>query len=328
MSGRIGLLSALLGVQLLIIAAVLVLESGAGDGDSGPLLEFDAAAVDGVRISGGEDQAVALVRDGEAWQLDGGLPADAAKVDEMLERLGDLDAPFPVATSAAARARFEVADDEFQRHVVLTAGAETVGEIYLGTSPGYQQVHARRAGAGDIYAVALSNFQVPAAADQWLDKTLLQARGEVESVSRRDAWTLRRAGEGWQLSGSGEAAETLAADPDAAANLVRRFGELRVMGVAQAPVAADPAAVFDVADADGQYVLTLHGDPDGSAYLLTSSRRDGHFELAGYLAEQMLVERNALLPEQNDDETGDAAGPAAADDGAEADGDDAGAASG
>lgn len=309
MSGRIGLLSALLGVQLLIIAGVLFVESGTADGDAGPWLEFDPATVDEIRIAGAEDQAVAIVRDGETWRLEGGLPADAAKVDEVLERLAGLDAPFPVATSAAARERFEVTEDDHQRHVVLTAGGETVAEVYLGTSPGYQQVHARRAGDDDVFAVDLSNFQVPAAPDQWLDKTLLQARGEVQAVSRRGAWTLRRADEGWQVSGPGEAGEVTAAAGDAAADLVRRFSDLRVMGVADAPSVPAPAAEFDVTDADGQYVLTLYEDADGSAYVVTSSRRDGHFELAGYLAEQMLVERSALQPEQDqeDDESSDAA---------------------
>jgi hypothetical protein len=313
MSGRIGLLSALLGVQLLIIAAVLFVESGAAGGNAGPWLEFDPAAVDAIHIADAEDQAVAIERDGETWQLEGGLPADAAKVDEVLERLAGLDAPFPVATSAAARERFEVTEDDHQRHVVLSAGGETVAEVYLGTSPGYQQVHARRAGDGDVFAVGLSNFQVPAAPDQWLDKTLLQARGEVQAVSRRGAWTLRQTGEGWQVSGAGEAAEATAAAEDAAADLLRRFSDLRVMGVAEAPSAAAPAAEFDVTDADGQYVLSLYEDADGSAYVVTSSRRDGHFELAGYLAEQMLIERPALLPQQDqeDDEASDEAADAA-----------------
>jgi len=312
MSGRIGVLSALLGIQLLIIAVVLFVESGAVGGDSGPWLEFDRAAVDGIRIAGGEDQAVTIQRDGESWQLDGGLPADGAKVSEVLDRLDGLDPPFPVATSAAARKRFEVTEDNHQRHVVLTAGDETVAEVYLGTSPGYQQVHARRAADGEVFAVGLANFQVPAAPDQWLDKTLLQARGEVQAVNRRGAWTLSRSGEGWQVSGPGEDATAVAAADAAAGDLARRFSDLRVMGVAETPSAgAEPAAEFDVTDAEGQYVLTLYGDADGSAYLVTSSRRDGHFELAGYLAEQMLVERVALLPEQEDDEPGDAAGQAA-----------------
>lgn len=316
MSGRIGLLSALLGVQLLIIAAVLFVESGAADGNAGPWLEFDPATVDEIRIAGAADQGVAIERDGETWRLEGGLPADAVKVDEVLERLAGLDAPFPVATSAAARERFEVTEDDHQRHVVLSAGGETVADVYLGTSPGYQQVHARRAGDDDVFAVGLSNFQVPAAPDQWLDKTLLQARGEVQAVARRGAWILRRAGEGWQVGGPGEAAEVTAAAEQAAADLVRRFSELRVMGAADAASAAEAAAEFDVTDADGQYVLTLYEDAGGSAYVVTSSRRDGHFELAGYLAEQMLVERSALLgvqDQEDDDESSDAGGRAADD---------------
>lgn len=300
MSGRIGLLSALLALQLVIIAAVLLMESGAGAPAQGPFLDFESAAVDEIRINGEEGDAVVLTRGDDSWRLGDGLPADGAKVDEVLATLSGLGSPWPVATSSGAAARFEVTDDEYQRHVVLSGGGEVLADLYLGTSPGYQQVHARRAGEDAVYSVAVSNYQLPAAADQWLDKAMLQPRGPVAAVERHGAWRLDRSGEAWQLSSQGEggADAGVAADPEAAGDFVRRLSELRITGVAQAPPQdAEPAAVLAVTDEDGSYRLTLFEGGEGADYTLGSSRREGWFSLAGYLAEQLLTDREDLLPE-------------------------------
>ena len=298
MNGRIGLLTALLGVQCLIIAAVLLVHGGAGGQTGEPLLDFDPAVVDEIRISGGDD-AVTVVREDGGWRLPDGLPADETRVTEVLDLLDALDAPFPVATSAGARSRFEVAEDDHQRRVVLSAGGETVVDLYLGTSPGYQQVHARRAGDDAVYAVGLSNYQVPASPDQWLDKALLRARGDVVEVVRRGAWTLRRGDDGWLVDGE-------PADQEAVTAVTRRLTELRVMGAVDRAAEGDPEAVFDVSDAEGQYRLSLYGEDDGEPYLLRSSRQDGVFELAAYQADQLLVERGELLPEAGDTPDDDA----------------------
>ena len=45
----------------------------------------------------------------------GDFPADAKRVEQLLERLGGLRTGTPVATSASARARFKVAEREFER---------------------------------------------------------------------------------------------------------------------------------------------------------------------------------------------------------------------
>ena len=178
--------------------------------------------------------------------------------------------------------------------------------LFLRSSPGYQQVLARRAAAAEIYAIGLSNYQVPASPDQWLDKTLLRARGDVVEVTRDGAWTLRRGDEGWLVDGE-------PADQEAVAALTRRLTELRVMGAVDRATDAEPAAVFDVSDAEGQYRLSLHGEDDGEPYLLRSSRQDGVFELASYQADQLMVGRDGLLAEAAPaSETGSDAEPSAA----------------
>lgn len=292
MSGRINMLAALLAVQLAIIAVVLFAGSGFGERKQGPFLTFEPDAVDEIRITGGEtpDDTVVISRSEEGWRLPDGLPADSDKVAEVLETLEGLRAPWPVATSGGAAERFEVAEDQHQRHLVLMSGGDVAVELYLGTSPGYQQVHARRADDDGVYSVGLANYQLPAEADQWLDKTLLQPRGDVAAVARREQWRLSRTEEGWLL---GDAA----ADRQAAEDLVRRLSELRVTGVAEAPEqAAEPAAVLEVTDDEGEYRLTIVGEEESQRYSVQSSRREEWFGLAGYLADQLLVDEASLQP--------------------------------
>lgn len=291
MTRRWNLLGGLLGVQLILIGAVWFAQSGVGDVASGTLLDFAPEAADEVQISSPDaEQAVVIRRTDGGWQLRDGLPADAAKVNEILERLADLRAPWAVATSASAQRRFEVTADQHQRHVVVSSGGDTVAELYLGTSPGYQRVHARAADADAVFSVGLSNYQLPADPADWLDKTLLQPEGEIARLESLGAWQLRRADDGWQLDDG-------TPDPESADKVVRRFAELRVSGTAAAPADPDePAGSFRVEDAAGDYTLEVYAAGEDDGYVVRSSRREGYFGLAGYLADQMLVERQALLP--------------------------------
>ncbi len=294
MSGKIGLLGGLLAAQLVIIAGLL-LASGAGSDAGAPhLLSFDPANVTKLEVSGEED-AVQLVRDGEDWRLaDGvldGLPADGGKVSELLSDLSDLDAPWPVATSDDSAERFEVTEGNHQRRLVIEDADGPVADVLLGTSPGYRRVHARVSGESEVYSIDFSNYEAPTDADQWLDKALLAAKGEVSSVVLEDAWQLARQDAEWRIDGA-------PADAEAASDLVRRFTGLRVLGTSEeqedaagdADAAGEPAGVFVVTDEDGEHRLTLFHEAEEDDYSLTSDRVAGRFEVAAYIAEQMLAD--------------------------------------
>ena len=204
---------------------------------------------------------------------------------------------------------------------VLTVAAsfgEVVADVYLGTSPGYQQVHARRADDEAVYSVGIANYQVPPEADDWLDKTLLQPRGDIASVSRKGGWSLHRGEEGWLLSAAeaddspeGDQAESLeqgrAADQDKALELVRKLAP-------ESPSAPD--AVLAVTDDEGTYRLSLFGNEANSQYRVQSDRRDGWFTVAGYTADQIVVEKSSLLPSE-DETASERGGEPSAEEGAE-----------
>ena len=154
-------------------------------------------------------------------------------------------------------------------------------------------MHARADGADEVYSIDFSNYEAPADASQWLDKKLLRPLGGLSSVSSRSGWTLERVdGEGdWRLNGA-------AADQDAADKLVGRFEDLGVLGIAADQ--GEPKGSFTVHDEAGAYRLDFYFQEDDDDYSVSSSRVEGRFEIATYIAEQMLVEADDLLPEEEE----------------------------
>jgi hypothetical protein len=306
MDKKMPLLAALLAVQLLAIAGLTLWRDGAGAADGGSLLQFDRTAVDVIRITD-EEQSVRLQRAADGWQIDGdiALPADDSKIAGVLDKLVDAGAPWPVATSAASARRFEVAAESFQRHVELFEGDSLSAELYLGTSPGFRKVHARRADDSSVYAITLSNFELPGASDEWLDKDLLQPDGGIKSLSTL-GWTLLRDAENWQLA---QLAADRTTQQERAREVVEKVRSLRVLGVADREV-VDLEAAFSVTleDETGDHSLVFfQPEPDGE-YLVTSSRWDGVFRVAMYMAEPLRVERAeliALAPMENEESAGE-----------------------
>ena len=292
MNNRIGLLAGLLGAQVLVFAVVLAASRlDAGEAAAG-LMPFEPAEAQNFSVAT-EDEEVALSRGDEGWRLTSGLPADDGKVGEVLEKLAKVSAAWPVATSAATAERFEVTEDNFQRRLVIESADGEAATLYLGSSPGYRRVHARAAGADEVYSIDFSNYEAPTDPGQWLDKRLLRPQGAISGVQREGGWQLERGeDEGvWRIDGA-------SADTEAAAKLVGRFEDLSVLGIADD--AGEPKGSFLLNDDDGEYRIDFYFEEDEDDYSVASSRVQGRFEIATYIAEQMLIDADDLLPEQEE----------------------------
>lgn len=290
---RSGLLAVLLCVQLLVVAGVLYLDSADSASNAGELLlDFSADSVDKIVVS--ESEAQVTVRKGsEGWVVGDQLPADDEKIAGVLEKLAGLRGGWPVATSPSTQDRFEVARENHQRHIALYQGEALAAELYLGSSPGYRRVHARQEGSDDIFSVDFSTFEAPTGTDDWLDKTLLGAAGDITKISRDRVWALTKSADGWVLDTSSAAAGT--ADQDAATGVAERLSNLRVMGVADAVAQEQAPIVMTVADTQGDHVMSFWHDSEEDEYVVASNRVDGQFTVASYIAEQILVAADDLV---------------------------------
>ena len=324
MNYRIGLLAGIALAQIVVIGFVLL---GGGDDQRQVVrwLDLQDRAVTRIIISDREAEVEVINTDGlwSAVSADGRVPADSDKVTQLLDKLAELNAPWPVATSAASAERFAVTDESFQRRVGLYAGDDEVALIFLGTSPGFQRVHARRAESDDIFSVALSNYELPVTLDGWLDKGLLgmsaapqrialkvMADADVADLTLADA-LLQRSEEGWLINGE-------AADQAAAETYVNRFKTLQVLGLAEA---VDEAPVnlaqLTLSGTNDETVLQISTTGENGDYLVQDMARAGSFRLAAYIAEQLLMTDTdfAVDEEPTDVEMGEESGDDWGDDG-------------
>ena len=167
------------------------------------LIHAQLHMIDEIHIGDDYDNQAVLERVGDLWILPEmqELPADNARINDLLRRMGEEDPGWPVANTIAARQRFQVADYHYQRQVKLYAGGELADTIFLGTSPAYRKVHARNAVRDAIFSLNLNNFNVPALDAAWLDRKLLQIRAPLRISA--DAYSVHREGEAWR-AGTGE----------------------------------------------------------------------------------------------------------------------------
>ena len=276
----IGVLSVTLLIQLGLIALVYWPTGHAtGPGPGEGLHDFNPDQVDEIHIGDEQDNEVVLVHAGGRWLLPEleDLPADASKVRDLLHGLAPSTPGWPVAGTAVARQRFQVADYHYQRRIILIGEGQLLGTLYLGTSPGFRKVHARGDGRKSVYSIEFSTHDAPAEAGAWLDRTLLQVRVPVSISS--DLYDLRREGETW-VSGWGQ-------EPDERELqvLIDALRHLQVQGLAgedtQRDLAsASPGLSLHVNSLSGEQSLELFA-LDGR-YFAHSERYATFFSISAY----------------------------------------------
>jgi hypothetical protein len=289
-------LALLLAAQLVVLAVVFVWQDRATSAPSGALLKIDRDKIDNVVIVDDKGTKLNLHKAESGWVLPDAknLPADADKVTALLDKLVAASAPWPVATSAESAKRFEVTADKFQREIQLRSGDQTVADVFLGTSPGFKKVHARRADSDDVYAIAFANYEATARADDWLDKNILKPDGDVTALARPDHWKLERNGETWSLDGLAQGETT---KQDAATDLVNKVVNLRVMGVADAAPTDDATLklTLSATTPKGTFDYRLYQPQPNSDFVVTRSGQDGAFKLAAYVGEPLIKDRGDLV---------------------------------
>ena len=224
------ILAGIFTLQIIVAVGIYVgSQQPSADQIQTALLTVEQKQINRIVIDDGKGKQTVLSQQDGHWQLPEyyNLPADQGKVEQALATLGSTKSGWPVATTASSRERFEVSDDHYQTRVTLANGDTDLETLYLGTSPGFRQLHLRRSGDDDVYAVKLNNYDFPAANDKWLDKTLLQPKGEIAELQGPD-FDVAKQGDDWKLAGdTGEVVK------DEVEKLVNTLAHLSVQGAAE-----------------------------------------------------------------------------------------------
>jgi len=295
MERRIRLLSIALAVQVAVVALVWYLAEQPAAATK-KLVDVDRNAVTAVEVAENATTSVRIEKVDGAWRLPAvdGLPADGEKVMGLISKLADADASWPVATSDASAKRFEVTDEKFTRRIRFFIGDKVAEELYLGTSPGFRKVHARRSDSSDVYAITFATYEAPAKQDDWLDKTLLQPKGKLTSLARTDGWKLDRVDDAWKLD---DVAQGETTDGDAVRDVVSKVTDLRVLGRADVPPAADAKPLFELAlgAEGGNSVLKFFRPTPDSDFVVATDRYPGYFRIAAYIGTALEVDHAGLV---------------------------------
>ena len=205
----------LLGALVIqLVLAVIVLtrgESKVSLKEEPVLAGFDPATVSHLVIyaDGNSKPAVDLVKRPSGWALASQFdyPVDAAKVTAALAPLAKMTAGEPIATSATHHKQLRVADTEFERKIVVSAGGKDT-TLFLGENR-QRRTALRFAGEEQVLAAtAVSTTALSSVARDWVARDYVAIpRDDIDRIQiQRGATAIdldRTAGAG---SGSGSAA--------------------------------------------------------------------------------------------------------------------------
>lgn len=305
----IRVLSALLVLQLLVTVVLYWPEQQRATQSEALVAGFAQESVERIAITDGEGTSNTLTRENDGWRLESGLPAEGGKVATLLAALTGGDPGYAIATSDSAAERFQVADDDFERRIELTGDGDT-RVVYLGTSPAFRKIHARRAGEASVFVIELNSYDAPTADGGWLDRSLLAA----EDLSTLELYGVRYRldGDNWVRDDGTEV------NPEAMEELVSALSRLQVSGLATGDddediAAAGEALRITLGEGDAATRLTVLDNPDLERYYLSSDRFDPVFNTSALDAER-LIEAAQSAAGMADDEEGEASVAADGDD--------------
>src|SRR5690606_12415043 len=230
------ILAGLLVVQLGLAVLVFVGDDDAQIGELRPVVaDFEASEVDVIQVfdrigdedededegedgddkktdaEGGEQPAIVLERRGSEWVLAShhDYPVDTTRVTGLLEKIAGMRSRGPVASGAARQKQLDVADDDYQRKLVLRSGDEEIA-IYVGASAGARQTSVRLGGRDEVHGVTgLTAYGVGAEVSSWIDTAYFKIeRDDIASIEVSNAngtFTLEHAeGDQWQVTVNGQ----------------------------------------------------------------------------------------------------------------------------
>lgn len=167
------------------------------------LLTVDGNQINRIVITNNKSKEAVLSKQDGKWQLpdDHKLPANQSLVEKIITSLKNTRSGWPVATTDSGIDRFKVADNNYEIRITLAKDNDPLETLYLGTSPGFRQLHLRRGGEDKVYTVKLNDYDFPADNKYWLDKTLLQPKEDIAEIKGPD-FTVDKQGDAWKLAGA------------------------------------------------------------------------------------------------------------------------------
>ena len=293
------MLAGLLALQVLIVGAVLAWNVRPPE-QPDAFFDFNPDEITALQILT-EDDTIDVHKANDTWELGDGKPADSEKVKDVLDKLANASTGWPVATSASTAERFEVTEDSFQKRLTLYAGEDVVADAFFGTSPGYRKVHVSDVSGGPVFAVEFSNYELGSDNSSWLNKSLLRPEGALRRLVHDGEYVLNKVEDEWVAENGTELDKTIVD------KVIGRFENLNVYTISDALLPSEPKALLTWTDDRGDTTLSLYHFEEEDDWVATSDRVDGQYGISTYIAKEMAMTLEELLPMTDESEEGEAA---------------------
>lgn len=305
------ILSGLLVVQVALVAAVFWPRTAVNA--AGAALFPDLKSEDVVRflVEDSDGNQIELARQGDGWVLASAddYPADASRIDPLLEKIVGIKTNRLVAQTEASHKRLKVADDAFESRVQLVLDDGSTRTFFLGSSPNIHSVHIRRAGLDETYLTSdIKGRKISAQVHNWIDTLYISVpRDEVTAMTLENGsgtFALTKDADGnWSLAGMSEEEEIAISRVN---TLLSRIGTMRLakpLGKEMKPEYGldNPQAKLSVftsgENGDKTYTLLVGvQDPDDHSYVVKWSDSPYYVRVAGFYGDDItLTTRDDLI---------------------------------
>ena len=312
MSRTVQVLAILLLVQIVIAIGLFSRGDDKGAFIGGEkLLGLDLSRVDEITLSEKEEESVVLNKQRENWVLSSfhDFPVSQDKLNEITDSLFTVTKGWPVATTKTAMKRFRVLEQDFERKLLFSKGGQLVKTLYLGSSPGFKQVHARVEGDNNTYLIDFSLFQASMKSADWQDKEVLKHNKDEFVKLTTAEFTLERQTDSWIVSGLQSNEETSQKDVEEYVSRIANLTFVNVLGKEDKPEYKQDNPEFSITAVlkSGKtldYRFSAMGE--GEDYALKLSGLDYYFKLSKHSIDDLEVKRDQFVKTKKTEEKNDA----------------------
>ena len=274
-------LAVLLFAQLVILGYIV--NQSNPESNQRPLIgDMDLTKLDSIiiesnqNIDGSEPAKVELQLNNEQiWQVQHEVEdssvavlANQVKIQQIIDKLGNQQLTYAVANSDEAKRRFNVDEQQYQRKISLIDADGNQQVLFTGTSPGYQQTHARLANEDNIHSIKVTNFDLADNNLAWINRTQLAIESTITKI-QTDAYTVHLNSDRWELISDDE---TQVIQTELVEEMLSTLASLRI---------ADLSTRSELFGAKVLQITSAHsntdGNTDGNTELKLLKQGDDHF---------------------------------------------------
>ncbi|MBF0195495.1 MAG: DUF4340 domain-containing protein [Magnetococcales bacterium] len=316
-------------VLLAIVLSSTKVDIAAVQSDT-PLVKFEKDQLDRIVIERGENEKVVLKKENKRWIMPDhyNFVVDVGKIEGTLYKLKSLKKGIPVTTTAGALKRFKVSDDTYERRITFFVNNNEVTKLFLGSSPGIRQIHARASDDDAVYNVKFAAHDLPLNPNDWEDKSVLNIpENEIEKIivsgltlykkeaNKNKDDKIKTADKAdttppiWHVDGLNDKEILQSGEVETLTGKIAHLRIDKVLGIKPHDKYGlkTPKLTIKLAQKEkGEIIYQIGEHDEGEFYIVKTSTRPEYFKVTKYLGEALVngASRDKLI-KTNKDETED-----------------------